>query len=255
MTIRQLFYQLVGSEDILMQNCESEYRKVSRLMTIARKDGRIGFDQIVDRSRPEYTPILFENPHEAMHVLCARYRKDYWQDQPQRCEVWTEKDAMIGSFVQVTDFLGVTARATRGFHSTTGVYDTAQLIKSSPKPMTLFYLGDHDPAGRRMDPNLWKRLTEYGAQFKLIRMAIHKQDIATFKLPQQKVKDSDPNTPAFLREFGPGCVELDALPPMEVRRRVYDAIMRLVDREAWNHSIKVEKEERQRLVYFTRQWK
>lgn len=48
-TVRQVFYQLVVIE--LIANSQGAYRRVSRLMTVARRDGRIPFDLIVDRSR------------------------------------------------------------------------------------------------------------------------------------------------------------------------------------------------------------
>jgi hypothetical protein len=86
MTIRQLFYRLVSIAAI--QNSRGDYQRVSTAMTKARNDGRIDFDCIVDRSRPEYMPRVFDDAAAYAETVSRAYRKDYWQLQPQRVEVW-----------------------------------------------------------------------------------------------------------------------------------------------------------------------
>src|SRR3954447_20082552 len=48
-TVRQTFYQLIVA--LVIENCDAAYRRVSRVLTIARRDGRVPFEWIVDRSR------------------------------------------------------------------------------------------------------------------------------------------------------------------------------------------------------------
>src|SRR5437899_3361869 len=93
MTIRQLFYRLVSIKAI--ENSRHAFQKVSRLMTKARKDGRCSYDSIVDRSRPVYAPQVWDDPSEYAETIKRVYRKDYWHDQPEHVELWTEKDAVI----------------------------------------------------------------------------------------------------------------------------------------------------------------
>jgi len=62
MTIRQLFYRLVSIGAI--ENSRDDYQPVSTVMTKARNDGRIGFNAIVDRSRPEYMPKVYQDAAE-----------------------------------------------------------------------------------------------------------------------------------------------------------------------------------------------
>jgi hypothetical protein len=83
-----------------------------------------------------------------------------------------------------------------------------------------------------------------GLPFQMRRLAIHREDIAKFNLPPLRVKDSDSRTPGFLLEHGPNCVELDALPPSELRRRLTVAIRALIDKERWARDTLVEKAER-----------
>src|SRR5882672_2253647 len=209
MTIRQLFYRLVSVAAI--ENNRNDYQRVSTTMTKARNDGRIDFHCIVDRSRPEYMPNVFDDAAHYARVVSKSYRKDFWQLQPQRVEVWCEKDSVIGSIEELTNKLGVIVRVSRGYLSTTKAHDLAEVIRGSEKPMTLFYLGDHDPSGRQIEVDIDERIRGYGAKFTITRLAIHAADIAKFKLPPLRVKETDSRAARFLRRYSNKCVELDAL--------------------------------------------
>ena len=179
MTIRQLFYRLVSVGEI--PNDRASYQLVSRLMTKARDDGRCEFDWILDRSRPEYAPNVFTDAAEYAEGVKRGYRKDYWSSQPAYVELWVEKDAIIGSIQDVTDELGITIRVGRGFLSTTKAHEIAEHFKSIAEDITVFYLGDHDPSGRAIESDQYKRITDYGCgDFELRRLAIHKADIKKF---------------------------------------------------------------------------
>src|SRR5882724_2926769 len=217
MTIRQLFYRLVSVAAVA--NTRKDYQRVSTIMTKARNDGRVGFDSIVDRSRPEYMPSVFDDAVEYADVVKNGYRKDYWRLQPERVELWCEKDSVIGSIERLTSELGIMVRVTRGYLSTTKAHDLAAVIKSSEKPMTIFFLGDHDPSGRGIETDLAERIRGYG------------------------VKESDSRAVRFLRRYGNKCVELDALPPTELRRRIEQAVTSMQDRKLWDRAVMVEKAE------------
>ena len=179
MTLRQLFYQLVCI--VAIENSTSDYQRLSSIMTKARNDGRIEFRCMVDRSRPEYRPSVFDDAQEYAEVVKEGYHKDYWQLQPQRVELWTEKDAIIGSIEKLARELGITVRVTRGFMSTTKIYEISTFISRSEKPMTVFYLGDHDASGRAIETDLGDRIRSYGAKLTIKRLAIHASDIAKFR--------------------------------------------------------------------------
>jgi hypothetical protein len=243
MTIRQLFYRLVSAGKI--ENNRKCYQLVSRVMTKARNDGRCDFDFIVDRSRPEYRPNVWNDVAGYARTVREAYRKDYWATQPYHVETWVEKDAIIGSIEPVTQGeLGVPVRVGRGFLSTTKAHEIAALFACIGKPIVAFYLGDHDPSGRYIESDLYKRIQGQGSgDFELRRLAIFKSDIRKFNLPPLRVKPDDPRAAAFVQRHGAECVELDALPPEELRRRIRQAVTALIDQEVWNRAIKVEKAE------------
>lgn len=262
MTIRQLFYRLVSAVDAIenIENSRANYQLVSRLMTKARDDGRCDFDWIVDRSRPEYSPTVFTDAAEYARTIKRIYRKDYWKTQPRYVELWVEKDAIIGAIQNVTDELGIMVHVGRGFLSTTKAHEIAEHFKSirysePDKIIEVFYLGDHDPEGRVIERDLKKRIRGYMTSgFGLTRLAIHKADIKKFHLPPQKIKDSSANAAKFRKKHGEQTVELDALPPTELRKRIRDAVEQCINRELWDRAVGVEDAELASIQSFADTW-
>jgi hypothetical protein len=109
------------------------------------------------------------------------------------------------------------------------------------KPIFVFYIGDHDPSGREIEYNAKARVEGYGAEFDLERLAIHGPDIRTWSLPPLLIKDTDTRAKQFRADHGEDCVELDALPVTELRRRIREAVEDKLDRIAWDRAVAVEK--------------
>jgi hypothetical protein len=238
MTIRQLFYRLVSVG--ALANSRTDYQRLSVVMSKARNDYRCPFDWIVDRSRPEYSPNVWTDAAGYGAAIQRGYRKDYWATQPNYVELWSEKDSVIGSIEGLTDKLGITVRVGRGFVSTTRIHDIADLFLTLPKPISVFYIGDHDPSGREIETNARNRVLEYGVEFDLVRLAIDSSDIQEWNLPPLRIKDSDTRAQQFRKQHGEDCVELDALPVSELRRRIRDAVEGMLDHTAWDRAVAVE---------------
>jgi hypothetical protein len=253
-TIRQLFYRLVSIQ--ALENSTPHYHKLIRVMTLAREREAIPFEWIVDRSRPTYAPNVFDDLEDGLRALRAGYRRDCWQGQPSHVEVWAEKDAITGAIHPVADELGVTIRVSRGFTSTTRVHEIASEFAAISKPVHVYYLGDHDPSGRAIELDLYDRVSRCdGVSFHMERLAILEEDIRRFKLPPLRVKLQDPRAAGFRRTFGNQAVELDALPPDELRRRVREAVESHIDGEAWTRALAVERAEKESIENFVGRWK
>jgi hypothetical protein len=251
MTIRQLFYRLVSQATI--ENRLPDYQRVSKAMTKARKDGRVPYEWIVDRSRSSYHNPGWSGLEGLGRVIentLINYRRDYWQEQPALVEVWCEKDAVTGSIQELCDEFGVRIEPIRGFDSTTKIHEAGERFSDaldSGKNLAILYLGDHDPSGKDIERDLWKRLGDHlppevysTSRRSISRLAIFAGDIKQFKLPPLKVKTKDPRAGGFLKVHGNAAVELDALPPTELRRRIREAIESRIDYEAWNRAMLVE---------------
>ena len=256
MTLRQLFYRLVSNT--IIKNTRGDYQKLSYVMTGAREREEIPFEWIVDRSRPEYTPNAWRNPFEYWTTVSREYRRDYWQEQTCHVEIWTEKDTLTGSIEPVTDELGVTVRVGRGFQSATRANEIAQRFAErnrEGKRVEVFYLGDHDPSGRCIEDELRARVKRYGSgPFKMQRLAIHRRDIQKFNLPPLQIKLADSRAVAFYTKHGEQCVEVDALAPSELRRRIRTAVTNIMDAESWNRAVAIEKVEHQSIAAYVAAW-
>jgi len=251
MTIRQLFYRLVSAH--VIKNQQKDYHQVIRLMTKARKDGRVDYQWIVDRSRAAYKSHMWQSMSElagAFERELVSYRSDWWTEQPNYVEIWCEKDTVTGSIEEVRDGYGLRVDANRGFNSTSNLWAGAERLMNEcerGKHVHILYLGDWDPSGKDMERDLEARLLEYMpyGDFEIERVAIFKEDIDEYNLPPLLVKDSDSRTKKFVRQHGKNCVELDALPPDVLRDRLREAIEGHLDTEAWERAQIVEEAQRE----------
>jgi hypothetical protein len=189
-----------------------------------------------------------------LNAVKHSYRKDYWTNQPFHCEIWCEKDAVIGSIEDTTSELGVIVRVGRGFQSSTRVREIATLFNQINKPKVVFYLGDFDSSGIDIERDVRDRVRRYTRSFEMRRLAIFGEDIRKFKLPPQRIKTEDPRAETFRDMHGNQCVELDALPPSELRRRVRTAVTSLINKEAWERALTTEGVELGSIDDFVSHW-
>jgi hypothetical protein len=251
MTVRQLFYRLVSQQ--VIKNHIADYQKVIRLMTKARKDGRIDYDWIVDRSRASYESLLWNDMNELARTFendLMKYRTDWWCDQPNYVEIWCEKDTVTGSIEPVREEFGLRVDANRGFNSTSNVHTAAERLMeqySNDKDVVILYLGDWDPSGEDMERDLRDRLLEEepDLEFTVRRVAIHKSDIRAYDLPPLQVKNTDTRAKGFVRNHGDDCVELDAMSPSVLRDRLRIEIENLIEDEDWERAKRVEAAQRE----------
>jgi hypothetical protein len=259
MTLRQLHYAIFSAAKIEYDNTPSDYKRLSRATTTARRGYRelelagykdllnlrdgIPPDWIVDETRQAEVVNVWADVHGYLDTVKRAYRRDNWQTQPHYCEVWSEKATVLGSLRPLADELGVTLRVCRGYGSTGMESRIGEDFEVIDRPITVFFLGDHDPSGRDIERDIHRRAQDAsGKEFKLIRLAIHPEDIRLFKLPPQKIKDTDSRADAFKAKYGnkAATVELDALPVDELRRRVREAIESLIDFDRWNRQVRTQ---------------
>lgn len=262
MTLRQLHYAIFSRKGIPYDNTPADYRRLSRATTMARRAFRdwelqggdpalppeFGIDPalMVDETRELESVSVWQNAEEYIEQVKRSYRRNNWQDQQNYCEVWSEKATILRSIRSVVDRLGVTVGVCHGFGSTGMESRIGEAFESITKPITVFFLGDHDPSGRIIEEDIHRRAERAaGVTFRMIRLAIHPEDIRRFALPPQRIKASDSRAGSFQRRFGNNAptVELDALPVHELRRRVEEAVLDLIDHDLWQRQVEVQRVE------------
>lgn len=232
--------------------------RVSKQLVWAREQGLINWSWIVDETREAERISSWANPDEIIQTAVDSYRRDYWQDQPYRVEVWSEKGTVRGTVSPVLRNYGVTFRVMHGYGSATSLHTAALDSVSDDKPLTVFYVGDWDPSGLHMSEiDVPARLERYGGEVTIHRIALSPADVApgtTIPHFMADTKSKDPRYRWFAERYGNRCWELDALSPVILRKRTEAAIRSLIDLDRWDHAVRVEAAERESMSTFLDTW-
>ena len=104
-----------------------------RILLVGETDG---WTNIAEYMKPE-------DPHD--------YTRNRWQDQPDRIQVWVEKDTLRGLIASVCARWDVTQLISMGTFGRTALLRAAErmdeAIKSDSRRIWIGYIGDHDPSG------------------------------------------------------------------------------------------------------------
>jgi hypothetical protein len=112
--------------DLIASMGTSEMQRVYRLLRYARERGIIPWEWIVDETRSLEKVSTWDNPEQYARAVARSYRRDFWNQQPVRCEVWSEKGTVRGVLAPVLHKYGVGFRVMHGFASATAVHDVAE---------------------------------------------------------------------------------------------------------------------------------
>ncbi len=245
MTVRQVFYRLVAEG--LIEKTENEYKStVVRLLGEMRRSGGIPFQWIADNTRWMRKPATYDSLERMLELTAQTYRRSLWTDQPVYVEVWLEKDALAGVVYDITSTYDVPLMVTRGYPSLSFVHSAAEIIAELDRPAYLYYFGDRDPSGvdipRKVEETLRQLAPEADIAFEVL--AVTEQQIRNLNLPTRPTKRSDSRS----KGFEGGSVELDAIPPAELRRMVRECIEGHIDVDVLRATERIEAEERATLA-------
>jgi hypothetical protein len=248
-TVRQVFYQAVN-RGLVPKSETKGYRVVQRRLVVLRESGAIPHGQIVDGTRYVHGYRRYHDLDEFTTYAAGLYRKDYWSAAEVNVEVWLEKDALKGVLVPtVVDECGLGLHVTRGFASITYLQEAAEDIELDGRPTYVYVLTDFDPSGVSIAEKVEEELMARAFDSEIIveRLAVDREQIDRWNLPTRPTKASDTRAAKFRRLHGTDSVELDAVPPDELRKLVRDAIDSHMEPWRLRQFRMVEREERETL--------
>ena len=227
---------------------------VYRLLREARERNIIPWDWIVDETRALERVSSWDNPAAFVRDVNRAYRRDFWNQQPVRVEVWSEKGTVRGVLAPVLDLYGVGFRVMHGFSGATTVHEIAE--DDDGRYLVALYCGDYDPSGMWMSQHdLPNRLERYGGDHvALARIALQPKQTRGLPSFLASEKKKDPRHAWFVREFGEHCWELDAMDPSDLRATVEASIKAKIEPEAWKRCEVVNKAEQQSLLTVLDKW-
>ena len=246
MTLRQVYYRLVAK--LIIPNTINEYKALSRLLVKARENEDVDYRKIEDRAR---TTIGYddgsESPKEYLDSWEKAFRRCWqsftmqmWKTQPQFVEVWIEKDALSRVVSEEAMKFKVKTCPSKGYSSFTYIADAVNRLGwHKDQKCVILYAGDYDPSGMDITRDLQDRLTRYGADVTVKRIALSLEQIKEYNLPPMPAKTTDARYAKFVADTGGSdAVELDALEPPVLQQVVRDAVKEEIDSEAWNARVK-----------------
>jgi hypothetical protein len=233
----------------------NEMQKVYRLLRIAREQGDIPWEWIVDETRELERVSTWDDPEQYARTVARSYRRDFWNQQPVRVEVWSEKGTIRGVLKPVLDHYAVGFRVMHGFTSATAVNDVAE--DGDGRNLIVLYVGDFDPSGLFMSEcDLPQRLVEYGGDHvKLRRIALMPDQTAGLPSFPASDKRKDPRYSWFVGRHGARCWEIDAMDPRDLRECTERAIKKLIEPIAWARCETVNAAELESLQTILSNWK
>ena len=252
-TGRGVGYKLFAA-GLIASMARSEMQRVYRLLKEAREEGIIPWPWIVDETRELERISSWSDPAEFVRTVSRAYRRDFWDQQPVRVEVWSEKGTVRGVLQPVLDRYGVGFRVMHGFSGATSVYDIAQ--DDDGRRLIALYVGDYDPSGLYMsEHDLPDRLAKYGGDHVIVcRIALHRDQTASLPSFPASDKKSDTRYKWFVQRHGDRCCELDAMDPNDLRACVKKAISAEIEPVAWARCLKVNKAEQELLRTVLDSW-
>jgi len=152
-TGRGVGYKLF-SRNLIPSMGRNDMQTVYRLLKEAREEGTIPWAWIVDETRALEKVATWDDPADFVDTVSRSYRRDFWQQQPERVQVWSEKGTIRGVLQPALDEYAV------GFMPTI-LNDVSQ--DDDSHPLTILYLGDYDPSGLWMsEQDIPERIARYG---------------------------------------------------------------------------------------------
>ena len=240
-----------------IENSERSYKNFGNVIDDGRLAGLIDWDRIVDRTRNLRGNGHFRNPSHIMQAAANSYQIDKWARQPNRVEVWVEKDALVGVIEVVCRRLDVPFFACRGYTSQSEMWAAGQRLarwRRQKQTPIILYLGDHDPSGIDMTRDVTDRLQLFAGGIAVDRLALNWDQVETYSPPPNPAKLTDSRAEAYIAEFGLSSWELDALDPTTLAGLIETAVVAMRDDRLWAEAVDQEREGLRQLETAADRW-
>jgi ParB-like nuclease family protein len=278
LTVRFIHYYLLNDPplkhaskpDSVYCNDDRSYASLIDLVTRARHEGYIDYDDIEDPTRPVIIPDTYQNLGEFYQKECDQFlayaKRDLMQSQPNHIEIIVEKNSLGGVFEPITWQYGkLPLQIGRGQCSTTPIYNIAKRYRNSGKEnLILIIFADLDPSGDCIAESIPQRLCDdHGIKEKLIkpiRAGLTMEQVRELNLPPsfQRAKRGKGGSPQrtiynrYVAKYGSDRVwELEALITNDVdllQRMLKDHIDAVLDTTAFNKELAIAKQDAVHIV-------
>jgi hypothetical protein len=247
LTIRQIFYRLVGAHGF--EKTERAYQRLAEHLNRARRAHMIPMDVIRDDGGTISEPDHWDSAEQFMatvRAMAESFTLDHSAGQATRLVTICEAGGMVPQLARVVHPFGVTVMSGGGFDSTTDRYKFAAALSAHERPTEVLHIGDNDPSGVSMflafleDVEAFTR--ELGGQATFTRLAVTPQQMVEHRLPTAPPKATDN------RAFSGETCQAEALPPDVLASILRTAIEERVDQRVLDRVLRQEQRIRRELI-------
>jgi hypothetical protein len=229
LTIRQIFYRLVGAYEF--EKSERAYARLCEHLNRARRARIIFMDVIRDDGGTVLAPQTWRDADEylaAIRAEAAELMLDRTAGQSTRWVVSCEAAGMAPQLERVTQEYCIPVLSGGGFDSVTDKHKFAAELADHGRPTEVLHIGDHDPSGAHLflaaaeDIKAFAR--ELGGEVTFTRLAVTPEQIAEHNLPTAPPKSTD------RRAFHGQTCQAEALAPDVLAGILRQALEERIDR-------------------------
>ncbi|MEA3275543.1 MAG: hypothetical protein U9Q81_09715 [Pseudomonadota bacterium] len=249
LTIRQIFYRLVGKD--IIGKTEKDYNNLGELLNRARRAQVIDMGAIRDDGFTGGFALRngFTGPDEFLAATVEQandFRRDRQEGQERRLVLWCEATGMVPQLERVAATYGVMVKSSGGFDSLTVKHQAGRM--TADVPIEVLHVGDFDPSGECMFDALAEDVTafaeHYGNDVLFSRVAVTPEHIALYHLPTAPPKASSHQAKKRMSET----TQAEALDPATLADIVREGIEDRMDEGAYRQAVEIEQHERKWLL-------
>lgn len=248
-TLRGVYYRCVAAKAI--DKTENDYAAVGRRLLHLRRAGEVSYHDITDGTRWITRPHTFDSVNDALTETARLYRRRLWTDSDVSLQLFTEKDAISGVILPITDRWDIPLGVLRGYVSESFAWSVAQSLNPT-KTNVIAQLGDHDPSGVGAWQDFSSKVQSFAddeyQDVTFERLAVLPEQIEAMRLPTRPTKATDTRARNWIGES----VEVDAIPPSTLRDIVEAWVSEHIDEDALRITQVAEASERQLLTALAR---
>jgi hypothetical protein len=221
---------------------DSAYDRVTGILGILRKDGRLDWDMVLDLTRELDEWQTYNSPRDARAAVRRRYDEDRWLGQSHYPILIVEKDTLEPVCKPMASEWQMPFASSRGYGSLKLQYDVARLLRDrearTGQRAVVYFISDLDPSGLDLQRAWQNALDNFGVQvadFGRIGLKCEQVDaLANPRLRQGiEVKPSDSRAKAYIAEYGARCWETDILPASVIKEAIDAHIGTWLDDKRW----------------------
>ena len=223
-SLRGVYYRVVSAGAI--DKTETGYKAIGRRLLKLRRNRRVSYADITDGTRWITAPTTYDSVEDALRETARSYRRALWSHAEHRVQVFSEKDAISGVILPITDRWDVPIGVLRGYVSETFAWQVARSLDPR-RSHVLVQLGDHDPSGVGAWADFSQKVAAFtdAVEVEFIRLAVTAGQIELLNLPTRPTKRSDTRA----KNWVGGSVEVDAIPAAVLRSMLDQFIESYVD--------------------------